>query len=57
MPTVYDTKGGEPGKCRGCGAAIVWVKTAKGKNMPVDADGQSHFATCPKAQDFRREKK
>jgi len=24
-------------KCRGCGASIIWVKTEKGKSMPVDA--------------------
>ena len=24
------------GICRGCGANIVWVKTAAGKNMPCD---------------------
>ena len=23
--------------CKGCGAAIIWIKTVKGKNMPVDA--------------------
>ena len=23
--------------CKGCGAAIIWIKTAKGKNMPIDA--------------------
>ena len=56
-------------KCRSCQAGIVWVKTASGKNMPVDADswvqGQphlfnpelghiSHFATCPNADDHRK---
>ncbi len=24
------------GKCRGCGAKIVWVKTPAGKNMPCN---------------------
>ena len=24
------------GKCRACGARILWLKTTKGKNMPVD---------------------
>jgi len=23
-------------KCKGCGAQIRWVKTANGKNMPLD---------------------
>lgn len=26
------------GKCRGCGARIVWIKTIGGKAMPCDAD-------------------
>ena len=25
-------------KCRSCGAAIIWCKTANGKAMPVDAE-------------------
>ena len=25
------------GKCRACGAGIVWIKTFSGKNMPCDA--------------------
>lgn len=54
--------------CRSCGAAIVWLKTSTGKNMPVDAetvtegDTQfekdaghiSHFATCPNAASHRQ---
>jgi len=24
-------------KCRGCTAEIIWAKTSRGKNMPVDA--------------------
>ena len=55
-------------KCRSCGAEIVWVKTLQGKNMPIDAetdDGSglfdhnvhvSHFATCPDAPSWRRDK-
>ena len=26
------------GKCRSCGARIMWVKTTKGKMMPIDVD-------------------
>jgi hypothetical protein len=44
--------------CRGCGAAIEWFTTPSGKKMPfdVDKDGniESHFATCPKADTFRK---
>ena len=24
--------------CRSCGAKIIWVKTEKGKDMPIDAE-------------------
>lgn len=53
-------------KCRSCDENIVWLKTATGKNMPVDADTveegdevfdskthTSHFSTCPEADKFR----
>jgi len=58
-------------KCKGCGAEIVWIKTANGKRMPLDSkekkfycaiDGEwkiyagreAHWATCPKANDFKK---
>ena len=25
-------------RCRGCGAEVIWIKTAGGKTMPVDAE-------------------
>ena len=77
--------------CNGCGAKIFWIKTAKGKSLPLNpepvvSDGNprsflwvsddehgiveegrfvkglekgklgrpSHWATCPKARDFKR---
>ena len=52
--------------CQGCGADIVWLKTNKGKNMPVDASSYNgeklyehgkhvpHWSTCPKADKFRK---
>jgi hypothetical protein len=43
--------------CRGCKATIYWIKTSKGKNMPVNPDGTSHFATCPQAATFHRKKR
>jgi hypothetical protein len=43
-----------PAPCRGCQKLILWVMTARGKPSPRNADGTSHFATCPKASDFRR---
>ena len=64
-------------KCKACGKEIIFLRTAKGRNMPTDweslpsADQRnasegippmfdakrghiSHFATCPKAEKFRR---
>ncbi len=60
----------EPATCRGCGAAIYWIRTRRGKLMPVDTRGAgglepmrdrdghgvSHFATCPKADHYRMKK-
>jgi hypothetical protein len=48
--------GAIPTECRGCKALVYWIHTAKGKVMPVNADGVSHFATCEKAAEFRRKK-
>lgn len=54
-------------RCKTCRARIVWLQTATGKNMPVDADtvephdeifeyGRhvSHFTTCPQAKQHRK---
>lgn len=41
-------------KCRSCDAEIRFEETAKGNLMPVDADGVSHFATCPAADRHRK---
>ena len=80
-------------RCKGCGAEIVWIKTAGGKSIPCDPEQRvywaktggkdkivtlngevcsadlsgepnkasgvgyiSHFATCPMAGSFRRQK-
>lgn len=44
--------------CRGCGARVEWWETPSGKKMPLDVDEdgncESHFATCPKAKEFRK---
>lgn len=39
--------------CRSCAAPIVWARTPAGKRAPVNADGTSHFATCPQAEAWR----
>lgn len=45
------------GDCRGCRVRIQWWKTPLGRNIPMDVDEdgnvQSHWASCPKAKDFR----
>jgi hypothetical protein len=56
-------------RCRSCQATIMWMKTDRGKKMPVDftpaAQGHerwnpktmvSHFDTCPNADDWRKNK-
>lgn len=57
-------------QCRSCGADIVWLKTQKGKNIPVDAEDvvdkeveifdpdtmTTHFQTCPDANSWRKKK-
>lgn len=55
--------------CRRCNAEIIFLATAKGKSMPVDAETvkigdmlfdhtrhTSHFATCKFAAEFRKPK-
>ena len=47
--------GTPPSVCRGCGAKIYFVSTKKkGVTMPVNPDGETHFATCPEAGKFRK---
>jgi hypothetical protein len=62
--------GTRPAQCRSgiCRARVFWIKTAKGKDMPVDcsveggfepqgvSDGQgiAHWATCSDTERFRR---
>lgn len=54
--------------CKSCGKEIVWMKTKKGKNMPVNANTvqgketvydhtkghESHFSTCDEAEKWRK---
>lgn len=42
-------------RCRSCGAAVEWRKTAAGKPCPYDAGTDtSHFQTCPQAKDWTK---
>lgn len=47
---------GDPGRCKACGADVWWIRTRKGKVMPWNRWGESHFADCPRADDFRKKK-
>ncbi len=42
------------GRCRSCGATVMWCWTQNGKKAPIDRDGKSHFATCPQADAWRK---
>ena len=56
------------GVCKGCGVYIEWIRTKKGKNMPVEPDpiniiteeGETiegfipHWATCSSPNQFRK---
>jgi hypothetical protein len=57
-------------RCTSCQKQIIFFKTEKGNNMPVDADTvepadeeldlsrhQSHFASCPNADKHRKTRK
>lgn len=41
-------------RCNGCMAMILWARTPSGRYAPLDPSGLNHFATCPKADLFRR---
>ena len=56
-PQIFDIpKTASPSPCRGCGAPIYWIETANKRRMPVNADGTSHFISCPKSGEFRRKR-
>lgn len=46
--------GEQTSKCRSCSATIIWRIAKRGKRMPYNEDGTSHFATCPDAEQWRR---
>jgi hypothetical protein len=41
--------------CQYCGQTIAWFVTEQGTNMPINADGTNHFATCPWRQQAKRQ--
>lgn len=42
--------------CRSCAMPVEFERTASGKLMPVEADGVSHFARCPEAKRWSKER-
>ena len=54
---TFDVPIGKLATCRGCGARVYWIVTKNQKNMPVNPDRTSHWATCTHAKQFRSKKK
>lgn len=56
MRTLFPVPPGAPRvRCRSCRAEVIWILTVHGKRMPVDPDTrESHFATCPNADEHRK---
>jgi len=50
---LYRVLGFDEGNCRSCGRRIWWVITKNKKPAPYTADGISHFADCPGAENHR----
>ena len=44
-------EGKRASSCNKCKQEIFWVKSKKGKNVPVDKSGVCHFDTCPEKKD------
>ena len=40
--------------CKACGVQLAFVRHRNSKLAPYTLDGVNHFATCPKADQFRR---
>lgn len=40
--------------CKSCGAAILWVTTEGGKNMPLDAKPEKRVILVPRTDDEHR---
>lgn len=40
--------------CRDCGLMIYLIECKDGSLQPFDGDAQSHYVTCPKAEEHRR---
>lgn len=40
--------------CKSCRQPIVWCLTTKNKRIPMDQNGEPHWATCPQADAHRK---
>ena len=40
-------EGAPEGKCRDCQETIVWLRSKRGKAVPINPDGLSHMDSCP----------
>lgn len=39
--------------CSACNAPITWILGKTGSRLPVNPNGSTHWATCPRAASFR----
>jgi hypothetical protein len=46
---------GAEARCK-CGATMWFIAHRNGKVAPYNADGETHFATCPHSKEFRKKK-
>lgn len=54
-PLLFQIPPGTPAsRCRSCSATVFWIVTPRGRKMPLDGDGTSHFVSCPQAAQHRR---
>lgn len=52
---TYEYSGQNVTLCKKCGKQIFFIKTKKGKFMPIEVLSlECHFANCPGADGFRR---
>lgn len=49
-----DVMGERTSRCIACGRAILWRRTLSGARTPIDLDGETHWATCPRRELFAR---
>jgi len=51
-----ESMGIEISHCNKCNEEIIFLKTKRGKWMPVDMELEPHWQSCPHADDFRTSK-